>query len=346
MPYSRLPKRTFWRNCRESVNFLSSEIHQPKFEVKSGTKVATAGSCFAQSIGSYIRQSDLQLVDVEPAPEAMLPKTAKRFGYGLFSARYGNIYTPRQLSQLLSDCKNAKIHDCAIWEKDGRFFDALRPNVEPDGLLSEEEVKAHRRDHLLRVHSIFDTAEVFVFTLGLTECWVDRRSGIVFPSAPGVIAGKYDQSRCEFQNLDMASTYEDLAETIEQLRKFSPDLKIILTVSPVPLVATATGQHVLRATTYSKSVLRAVAEEITACDDNIDYFPSYEIVAGAPFSATSFEPNCRSVAIQAVQTVMDIFFAAYGRTARCRKEDEVDLSTDADEDLVCEDILLETFASR
>ena len=37
----------------------------------------------------------------------------------------------------------------------------------------------------------------------------------------------------------------------------TPKLRILLTVSPVPLTATAGDDHVLLATTYSKSVLRA-----------------------------------------------------------------------------------------
>jgi hypothetical protein len=40
------------------------------------------------------------------------------------------------------------------------------------------------------------------------------------------------------------------------------DLRIVLTVSPVPLVATVTGSHVVPATIYSKSVLRIAAQEI------------------------------------------------------------------------------------
>ena len=43
------------------------------------------------------------------------------------------------------------------------------------------------------------------------------------------------------------------------LRDYNENMRFILTVSPVPLVATAGSEHVLAATLYSKSVLRAVA---------------------------------------------------------------------------------------
>lgn len=35
-----------------------------------------------------------------------------------------------------------------IWERDGRFFDALRPGVEPGELDSAAVVRAHRAQHL------------------------------------------------------------------------------------------------------------------------------------------------------------------------------------------------------
>ena len=121
---------------------------------------------------------------------------------------------------------------------------------------------------------------MFVFTLGLTETWIDVTSGRVFPSAPGVIAGTYDPKRYKFVNLSFQQTLDDMTDAIAAMRNWAPDIRLILTVSPVPLTATASGQHVLQATTHSKSVLRAVAGELAACDPLIDYFPSYEIITG------------------------------------------------------------------
>ena len=71
MPYSDLPPHAFWKLCRDAGDFRVGEIYEPKFALEPGMKLATAGSCFAQNIGRYIRASDLELVDVEPAPRAM-----------------------------------------------------------------------------------------------------------------------------------------------------------------------------------------------------------------------------------------------------------------------------------
>ena len=63
----------------------------------------------------------------------------------MYSARYGNIYTVRQLLQLAQEVAGEWNPENYIWEKDGKFYDALRPAVEPEGLNSPEEVIEHRQ---------------------------------------------------------------------------------------------------------------------------------------------------------------------------------------------------------
>ena len=353
MPYSNLPANAFWRLCREDPGFRVSEIYQPKVRLSAGMRVATAGSCFAQHIGRFVRASQLHLVDTEPAPVGMSPETAARFGFGLYSARYGNIYTVRQLRQLLEDAWSETVHDVAIWRRGGRYFDGLRPNTEPDGLDSAEEVRSHRLEHLSRVRQIFDEADVLIFTLGLTEAWVERETGVVFPTAPGVVAGAYDPRLYEFANFGWAETFEDLARALAILRRANPALKVILTVSPVPLTATASGAHVLAATTYSKSVLRAVAGEMAALDRSVDYFPSYEIIAGTPFGTRHYKDNLRHVTADGVATAMSVFFAAQDVSlepgqpeARATQSDPAVTEPAHATSEICEEAMLEAFAAQ
>lgn len=351
MPYSDLPDHAFWRLCREAPDFRLGALYQPKFALEPGQRLATAGSCFAQNIGRYVRASALELVDVEPAPAAMTAAVAQRFGYGLFSARYGNVYTARQLRQLLEDCVSETVHEEAIWPRGDRFYDALRPNTEPEGYASAAELRAHRLDHLRRVRSIFAQSDVFVFTLGLTEAWEDRATGRIFPTAPGVIAGDFDPARHGFVNPGVRETAEDLALALDLMRELAPGLRVILTVSPVPLTATASGQHVLAATTYSKSVLRAVAGEAAASDPLTDYFASYEIITGIPFGTEMYEANLRSVRRSAVDTVMSVFFGAHPALGPVAAPDQplvspADPEAEAEDELVCEEAMLDAFARK
>ena len=68
-----------------------------------GATIATAGSCFAQHIGRALRGRGLGYLDLEPPPAFLTEDEANRLGYGLYSCRYGNIYTVRQLLQLFQE---------------------------------------------------------------------------------------------------------------------------------------------------------------------------------------------------------------------------------------------------
>ena len=79
--------------------------------------------------------------------------------------------------------------------------------------------------------------------------------------------------------MSVAEVRADLAAFIDLVRQHNPDLKILLTVSPVPLHATFRGDdmHVVTANSYSKSALRAAADEFCARHpEDVFYFPAYE----------------------------------------------------------------------
>jgi hypothetical protein len=120
-----------------------------------------------------------------------------------------------------------------------------------------------------------------VFSLGLTECWISCEDGAAYPICPGTGGGEFDARKYKFVNFDVAEVTDDLKQFVSLLRSVNQRARIILTVSPVPLVATAEDKHVLVATTYSKSVLRVAAEAVVRSCDDVTYFPSYEIITGS-----------------------------------------------------------------
>jgi hypothetical protein len=233
------------------------------------------------------------------------------------------------------------------WEKDGRYFDALRPAVDPDGLESVEELGMLRKYHIGRVLKMFQTMDAFIFTLGLTEAWIHKESGTVYPTAPGVIAGNFDDTTFAFKNFQFQEIFDAFNEFQERLLKLRPNGKlpnILLTVSPVPLTATASGKHVLQASTYSKSVLRSVAGQLASENSHIDYFPSFEIITNQRAQGSFYESNFRTVKQEAVEAVMKSFFAEHGIAKNIT--DSPGLSVDQESvegDAQCEEALLEAF---
>jgi hypothetical protein len=157
---------------------------------------------------------------------------------------------------------------------------------------------------------MFESLDVFVFTLGLTECWRSKEDGAVFPVCPGVEGGVFDPQKYEFYNQTVEDVTADLSAFRDGLSAVNPSAQIILTVSPVPLVATAEpGAHVLSATTYSKSVLRVAAEMMRRTSDNVHYFPSFEIVTGSFNRGAYYAGDLRNVLEEGVAHVMKLFLA-------------------------------------
>ena len=105
----------------------------------------------------------------------------------------------------------------------------------------------------------------------------------------------------------MSEVIADLHVFIGKARKLNPNLRIILTVSPVPLIATFEPRHVLVSTTISKAALRVAADEIKKLYPFVEYFPSYEIISGSAIGAPYFEPDLRQVRQVGVNHAMRIF---------------------------------------
>jgi len=314
--YSDLPDHCFWR---ESIAAPASQDVDPvvsaKFKIAASDRVATAGSCFAQHISRKLKTSGFSYFVTETVHPAFAA-LAEAFNYGVFTARYGNIYTARQLRQLLQRAYGLYVPEEDVWKGEGvRVIDPYRPQIQPKGFACAAELAADRKQHFAAVRLAVERMDVFVFTLGLTEAWVSARDGTAFPLCPGVAGGEFDPARHKFRNFDVGEVAADLAWTLDFIAARNPRARTILTVSPVPLAATAENRSVLVSTTYSKSVLRVAAEQISRQYPLVAYFPSYEIVTGAHARGGYFAADLRSVTQAGVDHVMRLFMLHYADQA-------------------------------
>jgi len=296
-PYLNRPENSFWKPAVASKEWtelvpISNRIPL----IQKGSSIAAAGSCFAQKVANYIKSNEaINFLELETVSA----------GQPVYSARYGNIYTTRQLLELVEEVIHGEAdQSCAVRREDGRFVDVFRPFVIEEGFSSADAVIQSRTEHLDIVYKMFTEADVFVFTLGLTEAWISKETGRTFPVCPGIYTSEVDS---KFVNYNFQTILSDLNKCIDKINSINPDLQVILTVSPVPLTATYTDQHVLEATTYSKSVLRTVCGEIISNYSHVHYFPSYEIVVNPYRNGCAFEDNKRAVKQDVVDVVMATF---------------------------------------
>ncbi len=307
-PYRALPDAAYWRRSVAATAPWADPIGGPFLKITREDKVATAGSCFAQHIARHLAASGFHYLVTETAHPIVPAEAAKAAGYGLYTARYGNIYTTLQLVQLFDRAYGRFQPAEAPWAvAGGGIVDPFRPTIQPGGFSSEAELDADREHHFAKVREAFETLDVFVFTLGLTEGWVSEVDGAAFPICPGVAGGIFDPASHSFRNLRASEVRGQLQGFIERLRSVNPRARVMLTVSPVPLAATASVQHVLPATIYSKSVLRVAAQEVCEEVPDVFYFPSYEIITGPQARGRFYADDLREVTEEGVAHVMSIF---------------------------------------
>lgn len=307
-PYAQLPDHQFWRRAVEQPNAedVDPVVHS-SLAIKPTDKVATAGSCFAQHISRTLERSGFRYFVTEDG-QGLPANEAEQRQFGTFSARFGNLYTARQLVQLFDRAHGAFSPVETAWQrKDGRWVDPFRPQIEPDGFADPAAVAAARDVHLAAVRRMFKELDILVFTLGLTEAWRSKQDGAVYPLAPGVAGGSLDPDRHAFVNFGVNEVQADLSAFARRLRAVNPSARVVLTVSPVPLIATYEKRHVLVSTTHSKAVLRAAAHEICASEPSWEYFPSYEIITGPHAKGAYYEEDKRSVRPEGVAHVMRLF---------------------------------------
>ena len=307
-PYQHLPDSQFWSRSIARVGPADVDlvVNRPRL-ISPRTRVASAGSCFAQHIARALRESGQCYFVTEDGADLDRSEATRR-QYGTFSARYGNLYTARQLVQLI-DRAYGRWEPTEPWWTlpSGAVIDPFRPTVEPEGFASAEAAQADRQRHLAAVHTLFEQLDVFIYTLGLTETWRCRADGAVLPVVPGAQGGVFDAERYEFVNFTYEDVVADLHTFQAQLAAINPRARVIYTVSPVPLVASYSGEHVAVASSASKAILRAAVQSVVSAHANSVYFPSFEIITGSWTRGRYFGADARSVTEEGVAQVMRTF---------------------------------------
>lgn len=309
-PYEGLPERSFWsRSVTQSFDPVTL-LRPDSLLLLPSDSVASMGSCFAANLVPYLESAGLNYVRTEKPP-SQFRHLQENLGYRTFSAAYGNLYSSRQMLQLILRCqgKFQPVED--RWYAGQFVIDPFRPGLAHPAE-SEDEFEVLTSRHLAATKKAIELASVLVITLGLTEIWESSIDGAVFPACPGTVSGVFDPQVHAFRNLTAHDVEEDLGLLITELLSINPSLRIIITVSPVPLVATATLNHVLVANTLSKASLRVAAGAIEERHPHVTYFPAFEIVTGPQAPAEFIEADLRSVTPAGVDVVMGTLLRASG----------------------------------
>jgi hypothetical protein len=242
------------------------------------------------------------------APEFASFRTISKDVTGLgFTNKYNTFSIYNELRWSLdpeAECPRESIVDLG----NGLFLD---PHVNPSLPLTDAEETWQRRSLIQLVNQRIAQCRVVIVTLGLIEVWRDIVTDTFLNSTPPLAALQRYPDRYEFHVTDFFENLANLEKIHALLERFGQrDVQIVVTVSPVPLMASFSTEDIVLANTYSKSLLRTVAQQWVATHQNVHYFPSYEIVLNSDRGAT-WEQDLRHVKGKVANHIMDIFLNTY-----------------------------------
>lgn len=275
--------------------------HQPKFEISPEALFFCLGSCFARNVEEHLIYRGVEVLSKRVvSPKSEWPARAN----GLLNkfTTDSMLYELRGLNASLSDVESRLLETAQGW-RDMH----LSPGLAATSLERALERRAYlAADYFPRLAR----ADVVVMTLGLNEVWLDRKVGERLNAAPGLWEVRREPERFALEITSVDENVAALEEVRARLKALNPAVKIIVTVSPVPMGATFSGRDVMVANMLSKSTLRAAADMFQMGKDDVDYFPSYEIVSlsSRPFA---YGADCLHVADRVVSQVMGAFLDAY-----------------------------------
>jgi hypothetical protein len=290
--------------CQRLSESLFTPAISPGFKLQPEDRVFAIGSCFARGIEWALVEQGMEVLSRAVEFDS-LPAINDELKLG-FTNKYNTFSIHNELRWALDP--NAEFpRDSIVHVGNGAFYD---PHTNPALQPGDFDETLRRRELIRSVTRRISKCRVVVITLGLVEVWRDKTANVfinqVIPDMHSLYPDRY-----ELHVTNFADNLSNLEAIHALLKEFGHhDVRIIVTVSPVPLMATFSAEDVVVANTYSKSLLRAVAQEWAAKYENVHYFPSYEIVQNSDPRLT-WEEDRRHVKGQVVQHIMRLFLRNY-----------------------------------
>lgn len=272
--------------------------HRAKFPLKldRDATIFTIGSCFARNIEEALRHLDVSMpTTLFSVPKSEWPARPN----GLL-----NEYNPGTIAQRIRYATgNMEFPDETIVKNGELYADLLLPGGSDVTL----ERAIERRNEIKNIYSNLSKSECVIITLGFVESWFDEQTQLFLNRMPPHSVAKSNPNRFIFKRLSIDDCMPMLETALALLVDF--DIKIILTVSPVPIQTTFTPDDCVVANEFSKSVLRVCAERLRN-QPLIDYFPSYEIARS--FGLHAYEDDQVHVKDEVVHEITKYMISIYG----------------------------------
>lgn len=207
--------------------------------------VFTCGSCFSGAIGTRLQKYKIHTL----------------------ANPFGNIYNPHSIHKVLKYSVHRK------WPGEETYLDHHGIHVNYD--FHSEFSAADRHTLSSKLNNTIDNAHTFlknaawlIITYGTSWVYEQVDSG-------NIVANCHKMPSKNFKKrlLTQKKILESFNECYHSIKSFNPSLRIIVTVSPVRHI-----KDTLELNSLSKAILRATCHSITETFEDVEYFPSFEIM--------------------------------------------------------------------
>jgi len=263
----------------------------PRF-IERDTPIGSAGSCFALRIAHQLQLWGYNyVIEEDDLPPDVPLDRIQETNFRMAPARMGTLFNVVSMRQMVERAFGEWTPELLLAHSGTRYLDPFR------------SAKPTYDRHNAALRRALMACEVFVLTLGPTEAWKFAHSGDFTSIAPW----KVEPGLVRPHNLTVEEHVIELERLFDCYKRHRPGIKLIITVSPVPLDKTySTRHHVVEANALSKAKLRLAAEEfVSRHPGEAFYFPSYEIVMHG--TRNPWEADRRHVSAEAVERVMTMF---------------------------------------
>ncbi|MCB6176732.1 hypothetical protein LHP98_01140 [Rhodobacter sp. Har01] len=199
----------------------------------SNRRIGVLGGDPQLSVAAALRRAGLDVADAEPPPKQMNDAQLARFGFAAASVRAGRLGDVRHLLQLVQEATGERQPRHWVWkDAAGRFFDGLRPGLDPASA-DRAEVESCRRAHLAALGGLLAQLDDLVLPLCRTAGVFDAADGTVYP---GPVPGARLPRGCKLvlaahSLADLEADFQALHACLTALR---PGLRLHLVVLAPP----------------------------------------------------------------------------------------------------------------
>ncbi len=209
------------------------------------TKFLTIGSCFSEVLGNYLNSIKIECLN-NP---------------------FGVIYNLKSISNLiLESISDSELNQKKIIKKDELYFHLdYHSNFRNESL---ENLITQIEEAKLIFKNGLKSSNYLVITLGTS--WVYEKKDVKETVSN---CHKLDNNLFEKKLLSLDDQVLIFRNLYHGLKKFNPNLKIIVTISPVRHL-----KDTISLNNLSKSIIRVLVQEVISQFNDVTYFPAYEIM--------------------------------------------------------------------